>query len=47
MFKIALLGRDIAYTKSPSVHQAIAKSIGVDFQFDVFDVTYDQSRIHI
>lgn len=40
VFKAALLGKDIAYTKSPIVHKAIAEAIGIDIQFDVFDVPY-------
>lgn len=42
MFKLALLGRDIAYTRSPSVHGAIAKAMGVDIDFKVVDATYDE-----
>lgn len=41
MYKLALLGRDIGYTRSPSVHAAIAKATGEDIRFDVADVTYD------
>lgn len=42
MFNIALIGRDIAYTKSPAVHKAIAQALGKDVQFDVYDVPYDR-----
>ncbi len=41
MFKLALLGRDISYTQSPSVHSAIALSTGERIQFDIADVQYD------
>lgn len=41
MFKLALLGRDISYTVSPSVHAAIAKATGEQIEFDVADVKYD------
>lgn len=42
MFKAALIGREIGYTKSPAVHKAIADAIGISLQFDVFDVPYDR-----
>ena len=42
MYKIALLGRDISYTKSPAVHRAIAKALCEDIAFDVFDTPYDK-----
>lgn len=42
MHKIALLGRDIAYTKSPAVHCAIAQALCEDIAFDVFDTPYDK-----
>lgn len=42
MYKAALLGRDIGYTKSPAVHAAIAKAIGEEIVFDVVDVPYDE-----
>lgn len=38
MYKLALIGRDIAYTRSPEVHGAIAKAIGADISFKVFDL---------
>ena len=41
MFKLALLGRDISYTQSPSVHSAIALATGERIQFDIADVQYD------
>lgn len=41
MFKAALIGRDIGYTKSPEVHRAIAKATGLDIDFSVRDVDYD------
>lgn len=41
MFKLALLGRDLSYTVSPSVHAAIAQAIGEQIEFDVADVKYD------
>ncbi|MDE7107869.1 MAG: hypothetical protein K2O39_06045, partial [Clostridiales bacterium] len=40
MLKAALVGKDIAYTKSPAVHKAIAEAIGLDIEFDVLDVPY-------
>lgn len=40
MFKVGLIGKDIAYTRSPLVHKAIAEAIGVDMEFDVLDVPY-------
>lgn len=36
----ALLGYDIGYTRSPKVHAAIARALGIDVRFDVFDVEY-------
>lgn len=41
MFKIALLGRDISYTKSPAVHRAIAAALAIDMRFDVLDIQDD------
>ena len=41
MLKLALLGRDIGYTKSPKIHAAIAAAIGENIEFHVADVTYD------
>lgn len=40
MFKAALIGKDIAYTKSPAVHKAIADALGIDIDFDVLDVPF-------
>lgn len=42
MYKLALLGRDIGYTKSPAVHKAIAIALGVEVDFEVCDVTLDK-----
>lgn len=42
MYKIALLGRDISYTKSPAVHRAIAEALGERIDFDVCDTPYDR-----
>lgn len=42
MYKLALLGRDIGYTRSPEVHRAIARAVDMDERFDVFDVKYDE-----
>ena len=42
MFKLALIGRDIAYTKSPAVHKAITGALGVGMEFDVLDAPYDR-----
>lgn len=41
MFNIALLGRDIGYTQSPRIHDAIAQAVGVQVHTDVIDVSYD------
>ncbi|MCH5165923.1 MAG: hypothetical protein J1G01_05935 [Clostridiales bacterium] len=41
MFKLALLGRDIGYTRSPKIHEVIATAIGESIEFHVVDVTYD------
>lgn len=40
--KIALIGRDIGYSQSGRVHEAIAATLGVPLVFDVCDVTYDR-----
>lgn len=40
-YRAALLGRDISYTKSPVIHAAIAKALGIELTFDVADVPYD------
>ena len=42
MYKLSLLGRDIGYTRSPAVHNAIAKTLGIELSFDVTDVTLDK-----
>lgn len=42
MYNLALLGRDIGYTKSPAVHKAIAEALGVDVSFEVCDITLDK-----
>lgn len=42
MYKLALLGRDISYTKSPAVHKAIAEALGVEIDFEVCDITLDK-----
>lgn len=42
MYKLALIGRDIGYTRSPLVHKAIARAAGYEVRFDVFDVKYDE-----
>ncbi|MCH5155132.1 MAG: hypothetical protein J1F69_00855 [Clostridiales bacterium] len=42
MYKIALLGRDISYTKSPAVHRAISQVLGLGIEFDVTDTPYDR-----
>lgn len=42
MYKSALIGRDISYTRSPEIHRHIAKAIGVEITFDVADVPYDE-----
>ena len=44
MYKAALIGRDIGYTKSPEVHAAIAKAAGLDIEFSVLDVDYDELK---
>ena len=47
MYKIALLGRDISYTKSPAVHRAIAAALGEVIEFDVCDTPYDRLSIAV
>ena len=42
MIKSALLGRDISYTRSPSVHAEIARALGKEMSFDVVDVPFEQ-----
>ncbi len=42
MIKSALLGCDISYTLSPSVHAEIAKALNVEMSFDVIDVPIDR-----
>ncbi len=42
MYKLALLGMDIGYTKSPEVHRAISEVAGIDIDFSVCDVAYDR-----
>ena len=42
MIKAALIGGEIQYTKSPQVHAAIAKALGVEMSFDVVDVTLSE-----
>lgn len=42
MIRSALIGRDIGYTRSPEVHAAIAKAMGIEMTFDVVDVDYDR-----
>lgn len=37
-----MIGRDIGYTKSPEVHSAIAKATGLDIEFSVRDIEYDE-----
>lgn len=41
MIKSALVGRDIGYTRSPEVHAAIARAMGITMSFDIVDVDYD------
>ena len=41
MYKLALLGRDIGYTKSPAVHKAIAEALGIEIDFGVCDVALE------
>lgn len=40
--KAALIGRDISYTLSPRVHEAIGRAVGINVAFDVLDVTFDR-----
>ena len=42
MIKAALLGRDISYTRSPSVHAEIARAMNKEMSFDVVDVPYEK-----
>lgn len=41
MIKLALIGYDIGYTRSPEVHRAIGEALGEGICFDVFDVAAD------
>ena len=41
MDRLALLGKDISYTLSPSIHRAIARSLGRQMQFETVDVSSD------
>lgn len=40
-FKISLLGRDIG-TQAPLIHAAVAKAIGANIDFSVYDVPFDR-----
>ncbi len=42
MIKSALLGCDISYTLSPSVHAEIARALDVEMSFDVIDVPIER-----
>lgn len=42
MYKLALLGCGIEYTKSPTVHRAIGKAVGKEISFDVLDVPVER-----
>ena len=41
MIKLALIGYDIGYTRSPEVHRAIGEALGEEICFDVFDIAAD------
>ncbi len=41
MYRSALIGCDIGYTKSPEVHRAIAEALGIEIEFSVRDVAYE------
>ena len=47
MYKLALLGRDIGYSRSPEVNRAIATALGRDTEFDVLDVKYDELEFSV
>lgn len=42
MYKLALIGMDIGYTRSPLVHAAIGKAIGVDVDFVTRDIVLSE-----
>lgn len=42
MYKLALLGCGIEYTKSPTVHRAIGGAVGKEISFDVLDVPVER-----
>lgn len=42
MSKIELLGFNIGYSRSPSVHAAIARAIGANIDFRIDDIAYDR-----
>ncbi len=44
MSKIALIGRDIEFTRSTLVHAAIGMAIGRSIECDVFDVKFDELK---
>ncbi len=37
-YKIGLIGKDIGFSKSPQLHQYIAKQLKVDLQYDLLDI---------
>jgi len=41
LYRSALLGRDIGYTRSPQIHAAISRVIGERIDFSIADVPYD------
>ncbi|MCH5162918.1 MAG: shikimate dehydrogenase [Clostridiales bacterium] len=47
MYKAALIGRDIGYTKSPEVHKAISDATGLDIEFTVRDVSSDGLKAEV
>ncbi|MDE7463938.1 MAG: hypothetical protein K2M48_02815 [Clostridiales bacterium] len=42
-----MIGRDIGYTRSPEVHNAIARAVGIDIDFVVRDVAYDELEAEV
>lgn len=47
MYKISLIGRDIGYTRSPQIHEAVFAEIGESVEFCVCDIPYDRLKITV
>lgn len=41
MTRLAVLGSPIGHSKSPALHQAVFRTLGLDWQYDAIDVTPD------